>query len=227
MVERRPEEADTKPSPEVSTEVLLGTNGVKGEAPGTEDDNLGRRAAADEVFDAGEIVTEQLDGEAAGVEVDGRLVVVETAAESGGGFDSDRDEDGEEEVGGDEADGVIDGPCVGAEECGMGGEPDATNAAYEKVRSAAVPTPIDPAVRTDAEKKLETKAQEDQASMNLLLTQDEDEWDVSAAATCIGRITACVGDAIDMPAIHFIEGSMKSEDWRRREAACMQPGPSI
>ncbi|CAD6964393.1 unnamed protein product [Tilletia controversa] len=142
MVERRPEEADTKPSPEVSTEVLLGTNGVKGEAPGTEDDNLGRRAAADEVFDAGEIVTEQLDGEAAGVEVDGRLVVVETAAESGGGFDSDRDEDGEEEVGGDEADGVIDGPCVGAEECGMGGEPDATNAAYEKVRSAAVPTPI-------------------------------------------------------------------------------------
>ncbi|CAD6950241.1 unnamed protein product, partial [Tilletia caries] len=61
---------------------------------------------------------------------------------------------------------------------------------------------------TDAEKKLETTAQEDQASMNFLLTQDEDEWDVSAAATCIGRVAACVGDAIDMPAIHFIEGSI-------------------
>ncbi|CAD6893473.1 unnamed protein product, partial [Tilletia caries] len=47
--------------------------------------------------------------------------------------------------------------------------------------------------------------------MNFLLTQDEDEWDVSAAATCIGRVAACVGDAIDMPAIHFIEGSIKSK----------------
>ncbi|KAE8217151.1 hypothetical protein CF319_g8695 [Tilletia indica] len=68
--------------------------------------------------------------------------------------------------------------------------------------------------------------------MNLLLTQDEDEWDVSAAATCIGRMAACVGDAIDMPAIHFIEGSIKSEDWRRREAACMcfgsiREGPTV
>ncbi|CAD6944523.1 unnamed protein product [Tilletia controversa] len=68
--------------------------------------------------------------------------------------------------------------------------------------------------------------------MNFLLTQDEDEWDVSAAATCIGRVAACVGDAIDMPAIHFIEGSIKSKDWRRREAACMcfgsiREGPTL
>ncbi|KAE8219785.1 hypothetical protein CF319_g6586 [Tilletia indica] len=68
--------------------------------------------------------------------------------------------------------------------------------------------------------------------MNLLLTQDEDEWDVSAAATCIGRMAVGVGDAIDMPAIHFIEGSIKSEDWRRREAACtcfssIREGPTV
>ncbi|KAE8217643.1 hypothetical protein CF319_g8317 [Tilletia indica] len=73
--------------------------------------------------------------------------------------------------------------------------------------------------------------------MNLLLTQDEDadedEWDVSkAAATCIGRMAACVGDAIVMPAIPFIEGGIKSEDWRGREAACMcfgsiMEGPTV
>ncbi|KAK0534203.1 karyopherin Kap95 [Tilletia horrida] len=73
--------------------------------------------------------------------------------------------------------------------------------------------------------------------MNLLLTQDEDadedEWDVSkAAATCIGRLAACVGDAIVMPAIPFIEKHFKSEDWRGREAACMcfgsiMDGPQI
>ncbi|KAE8244488.1 hypothetical protein A4X13_0g6562 [Tilletia indica] len=57
--------------------------------------------------------------------------------------------------------------------------------------------------------------------MNLLLTPnqnaDDDEWEVfKAAATCIGRMAACVGDATIMPAIPFMEGGIKSVPERAR-----------
>ncbi|KDN53633.1 putative karyopherin beta-1 subunit [Tilletiaria anomala UBC 951] len=51
---------------------------------------------------------------------------------------------------------------------------------------------------------------------------DEDEWDVSkAAGVCVGLLAQCVGDPIVPIAIPFIEGNIKNQDWRSRDAAVM------
>lgn len=54
---------------------------------------------------------------------------------------------------------------------------------------------------------------------------DEDEWNVSmAAGTCLGLLAQTVGDAIVSPVIPFVEGNIKSADWRQRDAAVMAFG---
>ncbi|BGP19924.1 hypothetical protein JCM10213_002282 [Rhodosporidiobolus nylandii] len=63
----------------------------------------------------------------------------------------------------------------------------------------------------------------------LLTKQDEDatddEWNVSmAAGTCLALLAQCVGDGIVSPIIPFVEGNIKSPDWRYREAAVMAFG---
>ncbi|GAA6025213.1 hypothetical protein JCM10207_001492 [Rhodosporidiobolus poonsookiae] len=63
----------------------------------------------------------------------------------------------------------------------------------------------------------------------LLTKQDEDatddEWNVSmAAGTCLALLAQCVGDGIVSPIIPFVEGNIKSADWRYREAAVMAFG---
>jgi importin subunit beta-1 len=64
----------------------------------------------------------------------------------------------------------------------------------------------------------------------LLLTKQEedagdDEWNVSmAAGTCLALLAQCVGDGIVTPIIPFVEGNIKSNDWRCREAAVMAFG---
>ncbi|GAA5858585.1 hypothetical protein JCM8547_001375 [Rhodosporidiobolus lusitaniae] len=63
----------------------------------------------------------------------------------------------------------------------------------------------------------------------LLTKQDEDatddEWNVSmAAGTCLALLAQCVGDGIVSPIIPFVEGNIKSGDWRYREAAVMAFG---
>ncbi|GAA5987867.1 hypothetical protein JCM11641_003514 [Rhodosporidiobolus odoratus] len=63
----------------------------------------------------------------------------------------------------------------------------------------------------------------------LLTKQDEDatddEWSVSmAAGTCLALLAQCVGDGIVSPIIPFVEGNIKSADWRYREAAVMAFG---
>jgi importin subunit beta-1 len=63
----------------------------------------------------------------------------------------------------------------------------------------------------------------------LLTKQDEDatddEWNVSmAAGTCLALLAQCVGDGIVSPIIPFVEGNIKSVDWRYREAAVMAFG---
>lgn len=64
----------------------------------------------------------------------------------------------------------------------------------------------------------------------LLLTQQEedasdDEWNVSmAAGTALALLAQCVGDGIVTPVIPFVEGNIKSADWRFREAAVMAFG---
>ena len=62
--------------------------------------------------------------------------------------------------------------------------------------------------------------------MELLTVQDEDsdedEWDTAkAAGTCLGLLAQVVGDQIVSLAVPFIEGNIKSPDWRRRDAALM------
>lgn len=64
----------------------------------------------------------------------------------------------------------------------------------------------------------------------LLLTKQEedasdDEWNVSmAAGTCLALLAQCVGDGIVTPIIPFVEGNIKSPEWRCREAAVMAFG---
>jgi importin subunit beta-1 len=64
----------------------------------------------------------------------------------------------------------------------------------------------------------------------LLLTKQEedasdDEWNVSmAAGTALALLAQCVGDGIVAPVIPFVEGNIKSGDWRFREAAVMAFG---
>lgn len=63
----------------------------------------------------------------------------------------------------------------------------------------------------------------------LLTKQDEDasddEWNVSmAAGTCLALLAQCVGDGIVTPIIPFVEGNIKSAEWRCREAAVMAFG---
>jgi importin subunit beta-1 len=64
----------------------------------------------------------------------------------------------------------------------------------------------------------------------LLLTKQEedasdDEWNVSmAAGTCLALLAQCVGDGIVTPIIPFVEGNIKSPEWRSREAAVMAFG---
>lgn len=54
---------------------------------------------------------------------------------------------------------------------------------------------------------------------------DDDEWNVSmAAGTCLALLAQCVGDSIVTSIIPFVEGNIKSEDWRYREAAVMAFG---
>ncbi|KAF5353387.1 hypothetical protein D9756_007847 [Leucocoprinus leucothites] len=54
---------------------------------------------------------------------------------------------------------------------------------------------------------------------------DEDEWNVSmAASTCLGLLAMAVQDAIVPAVIPFIEAHIKSEDWHFREAAIMTFG---
>lgn len=65
--------------------------------------------------------------------------------------------------------------------------------------------------------------------LQLLTKQDEDatddEWNVSmAAGTCLALLAQCVGDGIVAPIIPFVEGHIKSSDWRHREAAVMAFG---
>ncbi|PWN34213.1 putative karyopherin beta-1 subunit [Meira miltonrushii] len=62
--------------------------------------------------------------------------------------------------------------------------------------------------------------------MELLRQQDEDadedEWDVSkAAGVCIGLLAQCVADDIVHLAIPFIEGNIRSTEWRERDAAVL------
>lgn len=62
--------------------------------------------------------------------------------------------------------------------------------------------------------------------MELLALQDEDsdedDWDTAkAAGTCLGLLAQVVGDQIVSLAVPFVEGNIKSPDWRRREAALM------
>lgn len=65
--------------------------------------------------------------------------------------------------------------------------------------------------------------------LQLLTKQEEDttddEWNVSmAAGTCLALLAQCVGDSIVTPIIPFVEGNIKNEDWRFREAAVMAFG---
>lgn len=66
--------------------------------------------------------------------------------------------------------------------------------------------------------------------MLMLLTKQEedatdDEWNVSmAAGTALALLAQCVQDGIVTPVIPFVEGNIKSEDWRFREAAVMAFG---
>ncbi|RKP07815.1 armadillo-type protein [Thamnocephalis sphaerospora] len=54
---------------------------------------------------------------------------------------------------------------------------------------------------------------------------DDDEWNVAmAAATSLGLLAQCVGNRIVEPVIPFVEGNIRSEDWRLREAAVMTFG---
>ncbi|ETW79902.1 hypothetical protein HETIRDRAFT_459766 [Heterobasidion irregulare TC 32-1] len=54
---------------------------------------------------------------------------------------------------------------------------------------------------------------------------DEDEWNVAmAAGTCINFLAQAVHDNIVPAVIPFIEGNIKSPDWRQREAAVMAFG---
>lgn len=65
--------------------------------------------------------------------------------------------------------------------------------------------------------------------LSLLMRQEEDatedEWNVSmAAGTCLALLAQAVGDGIVTPIIPFVEGHIKSQDWRQREAAVMAFG---
>ena len=65
--------------------------------------------------------------------------------------------------------------------------------------------------------------------LQLLTKQEEDatddEWNVSmAAGTCLALLAQCVGDGIVSPIIPFVEGNIKSPEWRNREAAVMAFG---
>jgi len=54
---------------------------------------------------------------------------------------------------------------------------------------------------------------------------EEDEWNVSmAAGTCIQLFAQCVEGAIVPPVLGFIEGNIRSDDWKRREAGVMAFG---
>lgn len=65
--------------------------------------------------------------------------------------------------------------------------------------------------------------------LQLLTKQEEDatddEWTVAmAGGTCLALLAQCVGDGIVTPIIPFVESNIKSDDWRRREAAVMAFG---
>ncbi|KAI0060137.1 karyopherin Kap95 [Artomyces pyxidatus] len=65
--------------------------------------------------------------------------------------------------------------------------------------------------------------------LNLLTRQDEDadedEWNVAmSAGTCLGYLAQAVHDSIVPVVIPFIEGNIKSQEWRHREAAVMAFG---
>ncbi len=55
--------------------------------------------------------------------------------------------------------------------------------------------------------------------------EDEDEWNVSmAAATCLNSLATCVADTIVPQVLPFIEGNIRQDDWRKRDAAVMAFG---